>query len=163
MENNKEVIKGEYSKYFWIFIFVIVFLITEIAAMMSAQNMIFSLVVPLPFFVLIYFILGTFHEYKVSEDTIKITFPHRTKKNITLHKEQIINAKFFENRQGPQLFLNYKNGDELAEFAITLNWTFEYIYDSKIYKILKRMKDWNVPLEVSSSQEELKFLGKKSE
>jgi hypothetical protein len=90
---------------------------------------------------IIYWMLGDLYHYSFYEDKIEINYPFRKKKNQVILKEQIKFARY----------------EELSKVT-RLQHSFKYIYDSNLYKILFRINEWKIKLELNTSSKELKSI-----
>jgi hypothetical protein len=107
---------------------------------------------------IIYWMLGDLYHYSFYEDKIEINYPFRKKKNQVILKEQIKFARYEELSKVTKLTIYYKVNNVKKKSIIRLQHSFKYIYDSNLYKILFRINEWKIKLELNTSSKELKSI-----
>jgi hypothetical protein len=152
-QNKDEIYKGNGQSY-WGVSFVLFIIYTIVVASFISSSFYFPLFISFSAITITYLIFGSFYQYYFYSDRVEIIYPYRKIKNRCILRNEIKFVRYYHVKSETMLAIFYlKNGTAKDKFIINLRDSYLYIYDSPHYKILKRINDWNIKIEIDGPKE----------
>jgi hypothetical protein len=152
----REVIKGSTASLFSVLGGLLIVVLVAGTWFFTFSDVISGLIILIIFSFLSYAGIRNSYFYSFYEDRLEIRYVFRTAKTMVIQKEEILVARYEDTEEEKERLIIHFHDRLRNKLEIYLPATFDYVYHSPTYKILRRLKLWGVELDIASGSKELK-------